>query len=74
MRETGFDSWVGKIRRRERLPTPIFWPGEFHGPLSPLGHKESDMTERLSLHRHKNENTKKQGSDIEDIRRKYAFN
>ena len=23
------DSWVGKIHwRRERLPTPVFWPGE----------------------------------------------
>ena len=28
----GFDPWLGKITwRRERLPTPIFWPGEFHG-------------------------------------------
>ena len=27
-----FDPWVGKIPwRRERLPTPVFWPGEFHG-------------------------------------------
>ena len=27
----GFDPWVGKIPwRRESLPTPIFWPGEFH--------------------------------------------
>ena len=34
--------------RRERLPTPIFWPGEFHGD-SPWGRKESDATERLSL-------------------------
>ena len=26
----GFDPWVGKILwRRERLPTPIFWPGKF---------------------------------------------
>ena len=25
-------TWVGKIPwRRERLPTPVFWPGEFHG-------------------------------------------
>ena len=25
----GFDPWVGKIPwRRERLPTPVFWPGE----------------------------------------------
>ena len=27
----GFDPWVGMIPwRRERLPTPVFWPGEFH--------------------------------------------
>ena len=27
----GFNPWVGKIPwRKERLPTPIFWPGEFH--------------------------------------------
>ena len=35
--------------RRERLPTPVFWPGEFHGLYSPWGHKEWDMTERLLL-------------------------
>ena len=33
----------------ERLPTPVIWPGEFHGLYSPRGHKEPDMTERLSL-------------------------
>ena len=28
----GFDPWVGKISwRRERLPTPVFFPGDFHG-------------------------------------------
>jgi len=31
-RRPWFDSWAGKIRwRRERLPTPVYWPGEFHG-------------------------------------------
>ena len=29
-------------------PTPIFWPGEFHGH-SLWSHKELDTTERLSL-------------------------
>ena len=29
------------------LPTPVFWPGEFHGLCSPWGHEESDITERL---------------------------
>ena len=31
------------------LPTPVFWPGEFHGLYSPWGLKELDTTERLSL-------------------------
>ena len=31
----GFSPWVGKIPWwRERLPTPAFWPGEFHGLLA----------------------------------------
>ena len=43
---------VGKIPwRREPLPTPVFWPGEFHGLYSPWGCKESDTTEQLSLGR-----------------------
>ena len=37
------------IRRRERLPTPVFSLGEFHGLSSPWSHKELDMTEQLSL-------------------------
>ena len=38
MQETWVWSLVGKIPwRRERLPTPVFWPGEFHGPYSPWG-------------------------------------
>ena len=46
MHETWVQSWVGKIPwRKERLPTPVFWPGEFHGLYSPWGHNESDMTE-----------------------------
>ena len=40
----GLDPWVGKIpRRRERLPTPVFWSGEFHGLYSPGGRKELDF-------------------------------
>ena len=42
----GFDLWVGKIPwKREKLPTPVFWPGEFHYLYGTWGHKESDMTE-----------------------------
>ena len=31
----------------ERLPTPVFWPGEFHGLYSPWDRKESDTTDIL---------------------------
>ena len=49
-RRPGFNPWVGNISwKRERLPTPVFWPREFHGLYSPWGCKESDMTEPLSL-------------------------
>ena len=50
MRET----WVQSLGwedpwGRERLPTPVFWSGEFHGLHSPSGRKELDMTVWLSL-------------------------
>ena len=47
--------WVGKIPwTREWLPTPVSFPGEFHGQRSlagygPWGHIEFDTTERLTL-------------------------
>ena len=50
-----FNPWVGKVSwRRERLPTPVFWPVEFHGQrsmagYSPWGCKESNTTEQLWL-------------------------
>ena len=37
--DCGSISW-----RRERLPTPVLWPGEFHGLYSPWGPKDLDMT------------------------------
>ena len=55
LKDEGFDPWVGTIPWRKKWkPTPAFLPGESHeqGNLvgySPLGHKESDMTEQLSL-------------------------
>ena len=54
LRRCRFDPWAGKIPwRRKWQPTPVFLAGEFHGLRSlvgctPLGHKESDMTEQLS--------------------------
>ena len=47
----GFDPWVGKMPwRRERLPTPAFWPREFQGLYSPWGCKELVTTEQLDIH------------------------
>ena len=48
------ETWVRSLGwkdplRRERLPTPVFLPREFHGLYSPWGHKELDTTEWLSL-------------------------
>ena len=48
------DTWVqflgwGDPLEKERLLSPVFCPGEFHGLYSPWGHKESDTTEQLSL-------------------------
>ena len=50
MQETWVQSlgWEDPLEK-ERLPTPVFWPEEFHGLYSPWGRKELDMTERLSL-------------------------
>ena len=49
-----WETWVWSLLGRspgkgERLSTPVFWPGEFHGLYSPWAHKESDTTEKVSL-------------------------
>ena len=44
MRETWVNPWIEKIPwRRERLPTPVFWPGEFPGFYSPQGHRDRTL-------------------------------
>ena len=48
------ETWVRSLGwedplEKERLPTPVFWPREFHGLYSPWGCKELDTTEQLSL-------------------------
>ena len=36
----GFDPWIGKIPwRKAWQPTPVFLPGESHGPMSLVGYK-----------------------------------
>ena len=46
-----WETWVRSLGlenplEKERLPTPVFWPGEFHELYRPWGRKESDMTEQ----------------------------
>ena len=56
VRETGFNSWVGKIPWRSKWQfTPALLPGKSHGWRSlivynPRGCKESDTTEQLHFH------------------------
>ena len=65
LQEKSFHLWVGKIPwRRKWQPTPASLPGKFHAQrspagYSPLGSKESDMTEHNKIilklrHRMKN--------------------
>ena len=55
VQEIRFDPWVGKIPwKREWQPTPVFVPGESYrekslAGYSPRGHKESAITEQLTL-------------------------
>ena len=55
MWETWIDPWVGKISwRKEWLPTPVFFPGEFHGWAEDPGglswdRRELDTTEQVTL-------------------------
>ena len=49
------ENWVQSLAwevplEKGKATTPVFGPGEFYGLYSPWGRKESDMTERLSLH------------------------
>ena len=55
MKETQVQSlgWEDPLKRTQQ-PTPVFLPGEFHGQrnmagYSPWGHRESNVTERLTL-------------------------
>ena len=54
-RDAGLIPWVGKIPwRRKWQPTPVFLLEKSRGQrrlagYSPWGHKESDMTEQLSM-------------------------
>ena len=53
MQETQINPWVGKILWRREWQS-VFLPGESHGQrrlagYNSWGHKELDMTERLTL-------------------------
>ena len=45
-RRPGFNPWVGKIRwRRERLPTPVFQPGEFYGLVHGIAKSQTRLSD-----------------------------
>ena len=55
-----FDPWVGKILWRRKMATrssiitrKVPWTEETGGLYNPWGHKESEMTEQLSIYTHK---------------------
>ena len=43
--DLGSIPWLGRSPGEGK----VFWPGEFHGLYRPWGHKESNMSEQLSL-------------------------
>ena len=43
--DLGWILGLGRSLERERLPTPVFWYGEFHGLYSPWDPEELDKTE-----------------------------
>ena len=48
------ETWVRSLDWEDplakgKLPTPVFWPEEFHGLYSLLGRKELDKTERVEV-------------------------
>ena len=45
VRFLGWENPLEKGKATQYSEYPVFWPGEFHGLLSPWGHKELDMTE-----------------------------
>ena len=47
--DLGLIPGLGRSYGRERLATPVFQPGEFHGLYSPWDRKEQDNAEGLSL-------------------------
>ena len=50
MGDLGLIPGLGRSPEGKGYPLPYSWPTEFHGLYSPWGHKESDVTEQLSLH------------------------
>ena len=57
-----WETWVWSLGwedllQKKQLPTPVVWPGEFHGLNSPWSHKESDMTETFTFASHQTHNS-----------------
>ena len=64
-----WETWVRSLGcedpwRREWLPTPVYWAGEFRGLYSPRGSKELDTTERIPVTIYKINNKDWKGDNI----------
>ena len=58
MQETLVDPWVRKVPwRRERLPTLVFWPGEFHGQSMGSQRVRHDWVTFIHTHIHTQKNS-----------------
>ena len=68
LQEPCIDPWVGKIPwRRERVPTRVFWAGEFHELCSPWDRKSRtqlrlNISVEMLSKKKKNPQTKRNGS------------
>ena len=46
MRRPGCDPWIGKIPwGRKPQPTPVFWPGEFHGTIHGVTKSQTQLSD-----------------------------
>ena len=47
-----WETWVGKIPcRKERLSTPVFWPGEYHGAVHGVPKSQTRLSD-FHFHTH----------------------
>ena len=67
VQETWSNPWVGKIPwRRERLPTLVFWPREFHRLYNTVYRVTKSQTRLSNFHFHGNKSGQRHTSSMEE--------